>query len=56
MVAVHIPYIYDNGKGCSLAKISMVAEQYCLQFLCFCSCSLAKISMVAELVNKYLVG
>ena len=37
--------------GCSLAKISMVAEQY--QNICFLTlcCSLAKISMVAEPQN-----
>ena len=42
--------------GCSLAKISMVAEPLD-QWHCFlCRCSLAKISMVAELLQKAFRG
>ena len=35
-------------EGCSLAKISMVAELYLFDDYGYDGCSLAKISMVAE--------
>ena len=40
-----------RGLGCSLAKISMVAEHDELKFVPKTRCSLAKISMVAEHTN-----
>ena len=39
-------------KRCSLAKISMVAEQMFNKISNINSCSLAKISMVAELLEQ----
>ena len=48
MVAEHLLINTSKPFGCSLAKISMVAEQGgWWATLLFC-CSLAKISMVAE--------
>ena len=38
----------DDDICCSLAKISMVAEQRVVEMYNIKSCSLAKISMVAE--------
>ena len=40
----------ELDAGCSLAKISMVAERSISSMLVRVSCSLAKISMVAELL------
>ena len=49
MVAEQFTFYTDNTTGCSLAKISMVAEQVWQSPKKLHSCSLAKISMVAEL-------
>ena len=38
--------------GCSLAKISMVAERWKRNKITLIGCSLAKISMVAELESE----
>ena len=43
----------DVGVRCSLAKISMVAEQPVDRYIYNASCSLAKISMVAEPSNSF---
>ena len=48
MVAELEPVAVAFAVGCSLAKISMVAEQLCQFHFCGWGCSLAKISMVAE--------
>ena len=48
MVAERIIVEDNNPLGCSLAKISMVAEQSSRGMKRRPSCSLAKISMVAE--------
>ena len=39
---------FSTKVSCSLAKISMVAEQDLAHAIAFYRCSLAKISMVAE--------
>ena len=51
MVAEHLYLGRGNGKSCSLAKISMVAELRIETRLRVYGCSLAKISMVAEPQN-----
>ena len=52
MVAELGKVICNTLYGCSLAKISMVAEQKEYDKYGNCSCSLAKISMVAELISN----
>ena len=49
MVAERKEGLHYDKFSCSLAKISMVAEQLVNSVTYFKSCSLAKISMVAEL-------
>ena len=49
MVAEQAMGLKSKQIGCSLAKISMVAERVYTCFIYSSSCSLAKISMVAEL-------
>ena len=49
MVAEPIVSVDNQACGCSLAKISMVAEHSRCKTIVLQSCSLAKISMVAEL-------
>ena len=51
MVAELATMTLDLGAGCSLAKISMVAELLLKQEKQLTGCSLAKISMVAEQVG-----
>ena len=51
MVAERKTFIDVDGVGCSLAKISMVAELIPKEIINRISCSLAKISMVAEPQN-----
>ena len=48
MVAELSSDAFTLSSGCSLAKISMVAEHILLCIFCQLGCSLAKISMVAE--------
>ena len=48
MVAEPLNKNYSEGDSCSLAKISMVAEQWAGDRINHSGCSLAKISMVAE--------
>ena len=48
MVAEHTKLEQKQSLGCSLAKISMVAERVHEVIFRKTSCSLAKISMVAE--------
>ena len=49
MVAEQVGFAFGIGSGCSLAKISMVAEPKFALGIPTSGCSLAKISMVAEL-------
>ena len=49
MVAEQQADEFQKTDGCSLAKISMVAELVCHLMMIHVCCSLAKISMVAEL-------
>ena len=51
MVAEHTKLVINTPFGCSLAKISMVAEHNLNNRGYYASCSLAKISMVAEPQN-----
>ena len=51
MVAEHALLLYTMSSSCSLAKISMVAEQNAQGKYVTGRCSLAKISMVAEPQN-----
>ena len=48
MVAEPVKALATFPSGCSLAKISMVAERVIFYFFKKFCCSLAKISMVAE--------
>ena len=52
MVAEHLNEGLSEVIGCSLAKISMVAELVLGLFNTITGCSLAKISMVAEQLNQ----
>ena len=52
MVAEHVLVLFTIRIRCSLAKISMVAEQYLTTQAAPNGCSLAKISMVAERRRK----
>ena len=51
MVAEQFYVINKDFSGCSLAKISMVAEPELFPIVLEACCSLAKISMVAEPQN-----